>query len=189
MRISSIPKVQVTVWKVYENNILHYLRSSRYSDYWYDEDGEYASTGSFVYNTYEIGSYADKVYDRQVETRDLARKGSLNLLNLSFDDLGVHKGIYLVSIASTDDRWINATKLVALSDVGMIVKHPTTSWSYSRIRSVQPIRCTVPGHPDVVEQPGWWVRPGLIATVSRAFPICVTSSALCPGHGNGSTRR
>ncbi len=123
VRISSIPKVQVTVWKVYENNILHYLRSSRYSDYWYDEDGEYASTGSFVYNTYEIGSYADKVYDRQVETRDLARKGSLNLLNLSFDDLGVHKGIYLVSIASTDDRWINATKLVALSDVGMIVKH------------------------------------------------------------------
>lgn len=123
VRISSITKVQVTVWKVYENNILHYLRSGRYSDYWYDEEGNYASTGSFVYNTYEVGAYADKVYDRQVETRDLAKQGSINLLNLSFDDLGAQKGIYLVSIASTDDRWINATKLVALSDVGMIVKH------------------------------------------------------------------
>ncbi|HRH64939.1 MAG TPA: MG2 domain-containing protein [Bacteroidia bacterium] len=122
LRISSIPKVEVKVWRVYENNILHYLRQGRSTDYWYDDEGEYNSSGDFTYNTYDLDNYGNEIFQRMYETKDLARRNGVQLLNLNFEDLGAFKGIYLVRVASSERQWQNATKLISISDIGLIVK-------------------------------------------------------------------
>ena len=122
LQISSIPKVEVKVWKVYENNILHYLRQGRNTDYWYDDEGEYNSNGDYTYNTYDLDYFGNEIYQRTYESKDLARQNGVQLLNLNFDNLGAFKGIYLVRVASSEKQWQNATKLVSISDIGMIVK-------------------------------------------------------------------
>lgn len=141
VRISSIPRVQVTVWRVYENNILHYLRQGRYNDSWYDEEGDYNSNGDFTYNTYGLENYGDVILDRTYETKDLAKQNGVSLLNLSFDDMGSFKGTYIVSIASSTDQWRSATKLVSVSDLGLIVKQ-TENEVYvfaNSIKSTEPV--------------------------------------------------
>ena len=122
LQISSIPKVEVKVWKVYENNILHYLRQGRYTDYWYDDEGDYNSNGDYNYNTYDLDYFGNEIFQRTYESKDLARQNGVQLLNLNFDNLGAFKGIYLVRVASSEKQWQNATKLVSISDIGMIVK-------------------------------------------------------------------
>ncbi|MBK6839193.1 MAG: alpha-2-macroglobulin family protein [Bacteroidetes bacterium] len=122
VRISSIPKVEVKVWRVYENNIMHYLRQGRNTDYWYDDEGEYNSNGDFTYNTYDLDYFGSQIYQRTYETKDLARQNGVQLLNLNFEELGSFKGIYLVQVASSERQWQNTTKLVSISDIGMIVK-------------------------------------------------------------------
>lgn len=122
LRISSIPKVEVKVWRVYENNILHYLRQGRYTDYWYDDEGEYTSNGDYTYNTYDLENFGSEIFKRTYETKDLARQNGVQLLNLNFDDLGSFKGIYLIQVASSERQWQNSTKMLSISDIGLIVK-------------------------------------------------------------------
>ena len=121
VNIVSIDKVHVNVYRVYENNILHYLRSGRYNDYWYDDEGY--NDGGYSYQTYDMPNYGDAVIDRDYETKDLPRQNGMFLLNLSFSDVNPFKGIYIVQVASSKDQWVRAAKLVSVSDIGLISRH------------------------------------------------------------------
>lgn len=120
VNIVNIPKVHVVVYRVYENNIENYLRNGRYNDYWYDDEGY--NEGGYNYNTYDMQNFGDAVIDRDYDTRDLARMNGISLLNLSFEDKIPFRGIYIVSVASSTEAWRNATKLVSISDIGLITK-------------------------------------------------------------------
>jgi len=120
VNIVNIPKVHVTVYRVYENNIQQYLRNGRYNDYWYDDEGY--NDGGYNYSTYEMKYFGDAVINRDYETKDLAKMNGISLLNLSFEDKIPFKGIYIVNVASATDAWRNATKMVSISDIGLIAK-------------------------------------------------------------------
>ncbi len=122
MRITSIPKVQVKIIKIYENNIYQFLkRSGGYNGYYHDDyyyDDYYYGGGNDDYE--DLG---DVVYDKEVSTNNLPKTGGgIRLLNLDFDDINQYKGLFFVKVSSTEDRWLKATNTVAISDVGMIIK-------------------------------------------------------------------
>jgi len=115
--IVNIPKVKLTVTRIYENNIQAYMRSNRYNDY--GDDGEY---GGYAYNDYNLWQLGDVVMEQDYETKNLGRSNGVSLLNLDFSQQGQFRGIYLVRVVSADDQWRKAVKLVSVSDIGLIAK-------------------------------------------------------------------
>lgn len=119
MRIVNVPRMRVTVFKIYENNILHFLREAR--RYSYDDDGD----GWAGYQTSYIGlaDFGDTIYTREYATSDLGHvENGVAVMTFDVQDHTDRKGMYLVKAESTEDQWVQATKIVAVSDVGLIVK-------------------------------------------------------------------
>lgn len=123
VNIVNTPKVNVRIAKVYENNILHFMKNGRYQDYndYNEETGEYKA-GSFMYDTDESGQYSDVIVNKTVETSNLSKVKGVRALNLSLPEQNNIKGIYLVSLNSSDEYYNSATKLVSISDIGLIMK-------------------------------------------------------------------
>ena len=117
--ILNIPKVTITVTKLYENNIIKYLSGGGYGEYYYD----YEYDDYYYYNSADVGSLGDVVYTKEVETSVLPRKGSNRVLTLDFEDkLSENQGVYVIEVTSEDQYWLRATKMLAISDIGLIVK-------------------------------------------------------------------
>ena len=119
LNLVSVPAVQVTVVKVYENNLEQLLRKGNSSDYGYDETGE--GSGSYEYiNTQNLG---DTVFNQQYKTDKLPGQNSARVLHLDFqDNIRDRSGVYVISISDKDHYWLQESKILSLSDVGMIVK-------------------------------------------------------------------
>ncbi|MDR6193636.1 alpha-2-macroglobulin [Siphonobacter sp. SORGH_AS_0500] len=139
VQVTNIPKVQVRISKIYENNILAYLRNNRYRDYRYENDA-YVE-GGYVYSE-DGGAYSDLVVNKTIETEDLPKNGGVSLLNLSLPDpTNQFRGIYLVSLHSADEYYHSATKLVSISDIGLVTKNAGDEclvFAHS-IRSTEPL--------------------------------------------------
>ncbi len=118
--IINVPVIKVSVFKIFENNIQHYMRQGKNWDYVYDNDEYYDMYGySFDEN------YGKPVMTKVVQTRSLPKNGNISLLNLDLDELQFSdpfKGVFLVKVESTDRRWLQDVQLLSLSDLGMIVK-------------------------------------------------------------------
>ncbi|PMD98475.1 alpha-2-macroglobulin [Siphonobacter sp. BAB-5405] len=141
VNITNIPKVQVRIAKIYENNILSYLRNNRYRDYRYDSEGNGSEQG-YVYSE-DGGTYSDIVVNKTIETEDLPKTGGVSLLNLSLPDpTNSFRGIYLVSLNSNDEYYHNATKLVSISDIGLIGKQSGDEFLVfaHSIRTTEPLK-------------------------------------------------
>jgi alpha-2-macroglobulin len=125
VKITNIPKVKLTISKIYESNLLMMDRygyypqtnSARYSSY--EDDGEY-------YNEYGGGdaTLGDVIYEKEIDTRSLPKGGGGKILNISqFEDrLPDFKGIYHVQISSMKDYWVKDSRFVSVSDIGLIAK-------------------------------------------------------------------
>lgn len=120
VNIINVPKVHLTVYKIYENNILNFMQHNRYRDYDYYGDGEY--TYSFEYSDYNLNGVGDLVMDQDYETKNLQKQNGIHYLSLDFSDELAFRGIYLVKVSSTEDRWLRSMKMVSVSDIGFIVK-------------------------------------------------------------------
>lgn len=123
VNIVNTPKVNVRIAKVYENNILHFMKYGRYQNYqdYNEETGEYKA-GSYMYDMDESGQYSDVIVNKTIETSNLAKVKGVSALNLSLPEQNNIKGIYLVNLNSNDEYYNNATKLVSISDIGLIMK-------------------------------------------------------------------
>lgn len=123
VRITNIPTVQVQISKIYENNILHYLANRRYENY-SEVGGVWMPDGTFNYWEDYSQLYSDILVNKKVRTDDLPGRGPEKALNLAIPETygSVKKGVYLVSVASADAMYLAAHKLVAISDIGLIVK-------------------------------------------------------------------
>lgn len=114
----NIDEVDITVSRVFKNNLLHFLNQYSYSyGYDYDYYDYYYEPG------YNAGNYGKELY---TETKKL--KGNRNWLerfgvNLDRAIGGEYKGIYVVKVMSSEDRWRNASKMLAMSDLGIITKY------------------------------------------------------------------
>ncbi|MES2796031.1 MAG: alpha-2-macroglobulin [Bacteroidota bacterium] len=121
VNIVNIPKVNVKISKIYENNILQFLRSNRYKDYNYDGD-EDEQSGSYTYYEDAEGNLSDIVVSKTIETENLPKVNGISALNLSIPNQDAIKGVYVVNLNSNDDYYLNTTKLVSISDIGIISK-------------------------------------------------------------------
>ena len=132
IKIIGLQKVKVTLYKVYENNILSFARNGNYvDDYSFEntadnsfseEDNTGAREQYFGYNNAGNATYGDVVYSKEVNVKDLRKEGGVYYLNMGFRDINAFKGMYALKVASLEDNYINATKTLSVSDIGLLVK-------------------------------------------------------------------
>jgi len=122
VEIISVASVRARIYKIYENNLLNYVGSSRYSNWYSSSSGTGTDFGNFDYSYYNLESVGDLLIDRTIETKDLAERDGVHLLTLDLHDDARHKGVYLVNVSSTENQWIGAWRMVSYSDLGLIVK-------------------------------------------------------------------
>ena len=126
VRISNVPKLKLVISKIYENNL---LMADRYGYYPSEEDQEasyasYEEEGEGESYDYSQSMAGDVVYSKVIDTRSLPRSGSARILNLSqFEDrLPDVKGIYHVMLRSVDQYWVQDSRMISFSDIGLITK-------------------------------------------------------------------
>jgi uncharacterized protein YfaS (alpha-2-macroglobulin family) len=118
LNIVNVPKVEVTVVKVYENNIGHFLKKDRRWRYEYDEDDD--GGGYEEYDTEDMG---DVIFSEEYETAKLPKLNSARVLHLDFQDkIKNYNGLYVITVASKEHKWIQEQKILSISDIGLIVK-------------------------------------------------------------------
>ncbi len=128
VRMVNVKEVKVTIAKVFENNLLAFMR---YGDdygyhYEYDEDGggdDYYGN-SYYYTSYKTEEFGQTVWEKTYKASDLEAIGKVNLLNLNFEDkLPQFNGLYVIKIEDTDRKFITDSKIVCYADIGMIAKY------------------------------------------------------------------
>lgn len=110
VKVVSVPEVEVSIYKVYRNNILAFLR----------ESGQLYSTDNFYYT--DNSKYGDLIFTQTMKTSSLKKANGHYLIDLDVPDETRFEGIYMVYVKSTDERYVNAKKILAMSDIGMIAK-------------------------------------------------------------------
>lgn len=106
LNLVNVHAVDVTIIKVYENNLEHFLR---------DNSSSYA-----YYNTDLVG---DTVFTKSYETAKMPTQNSAHILNLDFPDkLKDYNGVYIVRVSSKEHVWLRDSRIISISDIGLIVK-------------------------------------------------------------------
>ncbi|MBK8847893.1 MAG: alpha-2-macroglobulin family protein [Bacteroidetes bacterium] len=119
VNITSIPKVKVMIYKVYENNMLQFLSKGIQYDGYYDYDEDYY----YDYQSFSIDDYGDLIYSQEVETKTLEKRNASRILHFDFEDKAKNvAGVYVVQVQSADQQWVQASKVMSISDIGLIVK-------------------------------------------------------------------
>ncbi|MDB5274376.1 MAG: hypothetical protein JWO58_2743 [Chitinophagaceae bacterium] len=118
LKIINVANVQVSVYKIYENNINAFFRQNSYYFSSYEYESDYYEDYSYL----DMSDLGDMVYDKKISTKSLSKENGVSLLPLQFDNINDFKGIYVVKVQSDNDNYISATKVVSLSDIGMIAK-------------------------------------------------------------------
>lgn len=138
--IINIPTVKVSVFKIFENNIQHYMRQGKSWDYVMEND-EYYDINGYPFDE----NNGKPIMSKVVPTRSLPKSGNSYLLNLDLDELqfnDAYKGIYLVKVESTEKRWLQDVQLLSLSDLGMVVKEGTSDVMVfvNSLRDAEPVK-------------------------------------------------
>ncbi len=109
----NIDEVEIEVSEVFENNLLHFLNQYSYYYDYYDE---------WYTPAYYVSNYGKSIYTEKLkldESKNWLQSFNVNLSNALNQK---YKGVYVVKVRSADDRWISASKMIALSDLGIIAK-------------------------------------------------------------------
>jgi alpha-2-macroglobulin len=123
VRITNTPKVKLVISKIYENNL---LMAQRYG--YSPKDDKEPSYASYEeedrYDNYSQSLAGDVVYSKEIDTRSLPKSGNGRILNISqFEDrLPDLKGVYHVLLRSAKDYWVQDSRFISLSDIGLIAK-------------------------------------------------------------------
>ncbi len=150
LSITNVENVQVKIARLYENNLLNYLKNNRYEDYREQGDGDertYGPTGTYTYGDDSGNDLSSLVVDKIVKTGDLPKVRGVSALNLAIPDQtgGTQeyplRGAYLVTVQSKAEAFVNATQLVSISDIGLIARQTETEvlvWANS-IQTAAPL--------------------------------------------------
>jgi len=111
----NVPGVDIEVSQIFKNNALYFVKQYNfrsYYDYGYD----------YYYPYYNVDDYGHQLYK---ETKKLKNNpNTLEKFTINLDKIRDKKlkGLYVIEARSTKDRWRNATKMLSLSDLGLIAK-------------------------------------------------------------------
>ena len=119
---TNVPKLNVTISQIFQNNLVYFLQNGRNYDYDYEDyDEEGGGWGARKFR-YSVANYGRRLSFDTMAIKALTNKEATTLLDLNpFLHTG-YRGFYLVEIAASDKPWKTTSKLVSLSDLGMIVK-------------------------------------------------------------------
>ncbi|TPG72371.1 alpha-2-macroglobulin family protein [Hymenobacter nivis] len=152
LRINQVAKVKVTIAKVYANNIQQLLRQEQQYGYPEYEEGQRESStdedGNYIdrsYRYFDLETLGSVLSERTVSVDGLPKEAGLRLLTLNLKELefqGPMKGLYVVKVEDTEHQYLQVSKLVAVTDVGLIVRQGATGGTVvfaNSIRTAQPI--------------------------------------------------
>ena len=111
VNVVNVEKADIEVSQVFKNNLIHFL--DRYS-YTYD---------SYDYNPYfYMESLGKELYTKKLELS--SSKNWLQKVTVNLDEAlkSGYKGLYTVTVRSDEDRWVQDSKMVSISDIGLITK-------------------------------------------------------------------
>ncbi len=127
LNIVNVPEVKVTVVKVYENNLEHFMRREKSYGYGYeersdnDEDGDDYNGGDYLY--YDTENLGDTIFKKDYSTSKLPKQNVAAVLHLDFSDrIRDYNGVYVITVASKQHYWVQQSKVLSVSDIGLIVK-------------------------------------------------------------------
>ncbi|PQJ10072.1 hypothetical protein CJD36_015345 [Flavipsychrobacter stenotrophus] len=119
LNIVNVPTVEVCVIKVYENNLEAFMRTDKDYNYHYDEKDDEGTS----YQFYQTENLGDTIFHQTYETAKLPAQNAARLLHLDFEDrVKGYNGVYVVMVRSKEQNWIQESKIIAISDIGIIVK-------------------------------------------------------------------
>lgn len=120
IKILNISKVNVTVYKIYENNLVTFFRNNSMSYY---DDEEYYYDDYYGNSYYGMEDLGDVVLSKVYDTKTLKKINGNTVLNLNLNEINDFKGIYVIRVNSEDDQWIRDSKVISISDIGIITKY------------------------------------------------------------------
>lgn len=129
----NVEEVEITVSQVFENNLIHFL-----GDYGY----YFSSNDSYYYSPYiNVSRYGKMLYEEKLT---LPRKENWKTdftININKALQSEFKGLFVIQVNSKEDRWIQDTKIFAVSDLGIIAKrsHNSISVFVNSISSTDPV--------------------------------------------------
>jgi uncharacterized protein YfaS (alpha-2-macroglobulin family) len=113
----NIPGADIEVSQIYKNNILFFLHQYSYT-YAYENEGY----GNYDFYEGDLDKYGKSLYKENVKLnggQNWLQKINVNLNRVYEQKL---KGIFVIQARSNLDRWVSASKMLSLSDLGIIVK-------------------------------------------------------------------
>ncbi len=120
---------EVEVLQVFKNNLLHFLNSNRYNYYRYhhndygNDDDDYYYYDYYGGNSeYSVGEYGKEIYTEKINLSNKKNWLQKFTVNLSKALNQQRKGIFVVNVHATNDRWERDSKMIAISDLGIICK-------------------------------------------------------------------
>ena len=138
--IINVPNVNVRIIKIYENNLVSFLRS--YNDYGYRGYDDYYYDDYYYGSSVNADDLGDVVFEKEISVNNLPQRGINRVLSLDFEDkLGQYPGIYLIEVRDSESYWRKAKKLLSISDIGLIVKQGKNNLTVfaNSIKSAEPI--------------------------------------------------
>lgn len=124
VNFGNVENIKLSVFKIYENNIIHYLRSGKsYSYYW--DNSEFDEIWYDFYEWQGDENFGRQVLEKKVEVNQLPKYHNSRLLNLDLKEINNNdagKGIYVISVQDSKRRWLRDAILVSISDMGLMAK-------------------------------------------------------------------
>ncbi|MDQ3073373.1 MAG: MG2 domain-containing protein, partial [Bacteroidota bacterium] len=125
----NIPSIDVEVYQIFRNNVLFFLTNSVYheSGGWYEDDYYYDGESDEYYSSngqnYNVTNYGRKLYSDTIRITGGNNRIQEVRVNMN-KALGQQpKGLYVVKVNSSKDRWRQDSKYIAISDIGLIAKY------------------------------------------------------------------
>jgi uncharacterized protein YfaS (alpha-2-macroglobulin family) len=120
VKITNIAKVKVIVSKIYESNL---LAANRYGYYPQESNKEANDEDYYSEENNGDATLGDVIYEKEIDTRSLPKYNNSRLFQFNIaDKVSDFKGIYHIKIRSTEDYWLNDSRFISLSDLGIIAK-------------------------------------------------------------------
>ncbi len=122
----NLSRVYARVSQIFQNNLVFFLDQGRYYDYYWDDYDPETGRGTYSRKyRYVVGNYGRQLNFDTLQIKNVTNQEVSTSYSIApFLNTG-YRGFYLVEIANPQEPWRTTSKLVVLSDIGLIVKRST----------------------------------------------------------------
>ncbi len=127
LKTLNLTHLYIRVSQVFQNNLVFFLESGRQYDwgyYDYDDEGNYyeESNNSPKYRYY-VGNYGRSIWSDTIPISMVKNQEISTKFDISPYIKNDYKGFYVVEISNPEEQWRSTSKLISLSNLGLIVKN------------------------------------------------------------------